>query len=213
MKIAEVTFMGSVADPNANLPVEPGFPQFAFSGRSNVGKSSLINVLLQRTRKRIAKVSATPGKTQLLNFYQVNGRFYLVDLPGFGYAKVPLKVKDQWKHLVEGYLARDDGPAAAVHLVDIRRDPTPEDLQMLDYLAARGTPTLVALTKVDKFSGSRAKERVNRLIKELQLDPEQVIPFSALTGEGRELLLDALESFLEETAGGETAEPGEIAEP
>jgi GTP-binding protein len=148
MKIRSVEFVGTVVDPKALLPV--GLPQIAFSGRSNVGKSSLINTLLGRTKSKVARVSATPGKTQGLNFYRVNDTFILVDLPGFGFAKAPAKVRQAWKPLVEGYLARSDGPRAVVHLVDVRRNPTDDDLRMLDYLAGLGIPTLLGITKVDR---------------------------------------------------------------
>jgi GTP-binding protein len=181
-------------DPRAAFPGE--LPQVAFSGRSNVGKSSLINVLLERTNKKIAHVSATPGKTQGLNFYRVNARFFLVDLPGFGFAKAPFAVRESWKKLVEGYLARSDGPKAVVHLVDIRRDPTEHDLVMLDHLAGVGIPALVVLTKMDKLSRSQGKKQVTELTEKLGLDPEQVVPFSSVTREGREPLLDAIASLL-----------------
>lgn len=192
-------FVGSVADPGAPLPGE--LPQIAFAGRSNVGKSSLINVLIGRTRKKLAHVSSRPGKTRLLNFYRVNDDFLLVDLPGFGFAKVPGHVREEWRRLVEGYLARGDGPKAVVHLVDVRRDPTDPDLTMLDYLARLELPTVVVLTKVDKLNRSRREKAVPALIEGLGLDPEQVVPFSAVTGEGRDLLLEAIGGLL----GKETA--------
>ncbi len=119
--IRSVEFAGSVASPKNPLPGD--LPQVAFSGRSNVGKSSLINVLLGRTRKKVAHVSSTPGKTQMLNFYRVNDRFFLVDLPGFGYAKAPGPVRESWKRLVEWYLSRPDGVCGVVHLVDGRHRP------------------------------------------------------------------------------------------
>lgn len=206
MKIERVEYAGTLVDPDAPLP-EP-LPQVAFSGRSNVGKSSLINTLLRRTRKKLAHVSARPGKTQALNFFRVNERFFLVDLPGFGFADVPLSVKEGWQALIEGYLAREDGPRGAVHLVDIRRDPMPTDLQMLDYLATIGLPTLVVLTKVDKLTHSRRLQQVKALAEGLHLDMEQVIPFSSKTGEGREELLEALAALLDaEPRGGEPVQP------
>jgi GTP-binding protein len=181
-------------DPRAAFPGD--LPQVAFAGRSNVGKSSLINVLLARTRKKIAHVSSTPGKTQGLNFYRVNDRFFLVDLPGFGFAKAPVAVRMSWKKLIDGYLARPDGPKAVVHLVDIRRDATDDDLQMLDALAEVGVPTLVVFTKMDKLTKTKQKERVAELTRDLKLDSEQIVPFSAVSGEGRELLLEAIVSLL-----------------
>ncbi len=203
MKIHTVEYVGTLVDPAAPFP--DALPQVAFAGRSNVGKSSLINTILNRTRKKIAHVSATPGKTQALNFFRVNEEFLLVDLPGFGFAKVPMEVKGGWKALVEGYLARPDGPKAVVHLLDVRRDPTPEDVQMLEYLAQLGVPALLVLTKVDKFSKSRKLERVRELVKEFGLDPEQVVPFSSKTGEGRELLLGALSDLLAQVESPEEA--------
>lgn len=206
MKIERVEYAGTLVDPDAPLP-EP-LPQVAFSGRSNVGKSSLINTLLRRTRKKLAHVSARPGKTQALNFFRVNERFFLVDLPGFGFADVPLSVKEGWQALIEGYLAREDGPRGAVHLVDIRRDPMPTDLQMLEYLATIGLPTLVVLTKADKLTHSRRLQQVKALAEGLHLDMEQVILFSSKTGEGREELLEALAALLDaEPRGGEPVQP------
>ena len=196
MKIRSVEFVESVADPDAPLPDQ--LPQIAFAGRSNVGKSSLINTLLRRTRKKIAHVSGEPGKTRLLNFFRVNDRFFLVDLPGYGFARVPDQMRDEWAHLVEGYLARPDGPMAVVQLIDVRRDPMPDDRKMLEYLASLGTPALVILTKVDKLKRSQRAVQLRELPKALGLDPSQVIPFSSKTGEGRDVLLAAIDRLLEE---------------
>jgi GTP-binding protein len=161
-----------------------------------VGKSSLINVLLGRTRKHVARVSTEPGKTQGLNFYLVNREFYLVDLPGFGFARVPAAVQNRWKALIDGYLERGDGPRAVVHLVDIRRGPSDHDLGLLDYLANLGLPTLVVLTKTDKLNREKRMRAVREQTHALGLDPEQVVPFSSKTGEGREVLLEAIEHLL-----------------
>lgn len=205
MKIDRVEYAGTIVDPKAPLPGV--LPQVAFSGRSNVGKSSLINTLLRRTRKKLAHVSSTPGKTQALNFFSVNERFFLVDLPGFGFAQVPKEVREGWQGLIEGYLAREDGPRGAVHLVDIRRDPTPTDLHMLEYLAEIGLPTLVVFTKIDKLTHSARPKKIKALAAGLQLELEQVIPFSSKTGEGRDELLAALDDLLGEEDG--ENEPGE----
>lgn len=194
MKVQKVEFSGSMADASAPFPGP--LPQVAFSGRSNVGKSSLINVVLQRTRKKLAHVSARPGKTQLLNFYRVNDQFFLVDLPGFGFARAPKPVRDGWKKLVEDYLARPDGPRGAVHLLDIRHDPTEGDREMLEYLTGLQLPTLVVLTKVDKVTRNHRVRRVKAITGALRLDPDQVVEFSSLTGEGREELLGALEGLV-----------------
>lgn len=195
LKIRSVEFVGSVADPEA--PVPDDLPQVAFSGRSNVGKSSLINTLLRRTRSRIARVSGEPGKTQTLNFFRVNDDFFLVDLPGYGFAKVPDKVREKWKTLIEGYLSREGRIKGVVHLVDARHDPSPLDRQMLDYLSALKLPTLVVITKVDKLKRSQRKEQLRKIGEVLALDREQVLPFSSKTGEGREELLASIEHLIE----------------
>ena len=194
MKINTVEYAGTVVKAGGEIPGD--LPQVAFSGRSNVGKSSLINTLLKRHRSKIARVSATPGKTQALNFYRVNDRFFLLDLPGFGYAKVPKALRDGWKPLIEGYLSRDVDLRGVVHLVDARHDPTPQDLQMLDFLAGIHMPTLVVLTKIDKLKWSQRKRAFDEAAKTLRVDPEQLLPFSSKTGEGRGPLLAALDDIL-----------------
>lgn len=191
--------MGSVVEPGTPPPAE--LPQVAFSGRSNVGKSSLINTLLRRTRKKIARVSSTPGKTRELNFYRVNGRFLLVDLPGYGFARVPDEMRESWRKLVEGYLATEERLRGVVHLVDARHDPMETDKQMVAFLAALQLPTLVILTKVDKLSRSERTGKEDEAARVLGLDAEQILPFSAKTGEGRETLLEALDHLLEEGDG------------
>lgn len=195
MRIRNVEFVTSVVEPGADVPRD--LPQVAFSGRSNVGKSSLINRLLRRHRSKIARVSAEPGKTQALNFYRVNDQFYLVDLPGFGYAKVPGEVRDTWKDLIEDYLERERRLKGVVHLVDARHDPTGLDEQMIQYLAALGLPVLVILTKMDKLKRSQRAGAVQSAAEALEVAPEQVLPFSAETGEGRDELLESLDALLE----------------
>jgi GTP-binding protein len=195
VKIRRVEYAGTVATPEGPRPGD--LPQIAFSGRSNVGKSSLINTLLQRTRSKIAHVSTTPGKTQALNFYRVNDLFFLVDLPGFGYARVPAALREQWKRLIEGYLSREPALKGVVHLVDARHGPMKSDLQMLDYLGTLGVPVLVVLTKVDKLRAREREKALARATAELSVDPDQIVPFSSRTGEGREALLDALAALLE----------------
>lgn len=195
MKIRTVEYAGTLATPDGPMPGD--LPQVAFSGRSNVGKSSLINLLLRRHRSKIAHVSGQPGKTQAVNFYRVNDEFFLVDLPGFGYAKVPKKLRDSWKVLVEAYLARSEGLRGVVHLVDCRRPPTDQDLDMLDYLAELGVPTLVVLTKVDKLKSSQREKAFRAAREALGIDADQMVPVSSRTGEGRETLLDAVADLLE----------------
>jgi GTP-binding protein len=195
LKIQRVEYAGTVATPDGPRPGD--LPQVAFSGRSNVGKSSLINTLLQRTRSKLAHVSATPGKTQGLNFYRVNDRFFLVDLPGFGYARVPAALRERWRKLIEGYLSGERALKGVVHLVDARRGVLPPDLQMLDYLSPLGIPVLVVLTKIDKLKRSERASAMKEALEALELEPEQVLPFSSKTGEGREELLAALDGLLE----------------
>ncbi|MCI0435833.1 MAG: ribosome biogenesis GTP-binding protein YihA/YsxC [Gemmatimonadetes bacterium] len=202
MKILDVTFAGAIAQAGARTPA--ALPQIAFAGRSNVGKSSLINRLLGRTRHPIARVSATPGKTQEINFYRVRAasrtghgvEFLLVDLPGYGYARTPVAVRARWGPLIEAYLRNSEALCGVVQLVDSRHPPTAHDRQMLEFLAELQVPTVIALTKADKLSSSAAATRAPDLAASLGLPDEQVITFSAKTGAGRDSLLDALEALL-----------------
>ena len=204
VKIKGVDFAGAIARPGAKPPDR--LKQIAFSGRSNVGKSSLINRLLGRTRARLARVSARPGKTREINFYRVRAslhdadevEFFLVDLPGYGYARVPAAMRRGWKPLIEQYLRGTPDLAGVVQLIDARHDPTAEDREMARYLAALGVPTLFVVTKVDKLSRSRRESQLRRIVQQLGVDPDQVVPFSARTGEGRDHLLEALEDLLSE---------------
>jgi GTP-binding protein len=202
MQIVSVEFAGAIASPSGRAPGD--LPEIAFSGRSNVGKSSLINRLLGRTRRQIARVSATPGKTQEINFYRIAARlsrdggtdFFLVDLPGYGYARAPASVRQRWRPLIEGYLSSSRELCGVVQLIDARHAPTSDDLRMVEYLAGRELPTLFVLTKFDKLSRSERSERVAQLVAGLSVDEDQVVPFSSKTGEGRELLLESLEELL-----------------
>ncbi len=198
MKIRDVEYAGTIATPGG--PAPGTLPQVAFSGRSNVGKSSLINTLLRRTRNKIAHVSAKPGKTQALNFYEVNGEFYLVDLPGYGFARVPISMRDAWARLIEWYLGESGTVRGVVHLVDARHKPTEHDLTMVGYLADLGLPTLVVLTKVDKLKRSERAKSVQRAMAALGVEESQLLPFSSKTGEGREKLLHALEDLIHQEA-------------
>ena len=196
MNVRSVEFAGVIARPGGAPP--DALPQVAFSGRSNVGKSSLINLLLRRTRKKLARVSATPGKTQLIHFYRVNDAFFLVDLPGFGFARVPRKVRDGWKRLIESYLDGPHAPDGVVHLVDARHPPTAGDRQMVDFLAGVGLPTLIVLTKIDRVSASRRERTLSDAAAALGVDADQVLGTSAREHEGREELLAAIEALLGE---------------
>jgi GTP-binding protein len=194
MKIRSVEYAGTIATPEGKPPGT--LPQVAFSGRSNVGKSSLINTLLQRTRRKLAHVSSTPGKTQALNFYRVNDEFFLVDLPGYGYARVPVATRKGWAELIEWYLGASGQVRGVVHLVDSRHTPTRHDLWMVSYLADLGLPALVVLTKVDKLKKSERESSWRRALDALEVDESQLIAFSAKTGEGRDELLAALGSLV-----------------
>ncbi len=202
MIIKSVDFAGAIASPGGSVPAP--LPQVAFAGRSNVGKSSLINRLLGRTRSHVARVSTQPGKTREVNFFRVlAGResgdleFYLVDLPGYGYARVPARLRDAWRPLVESYLSDNRSLRGVVQLIDARHGPTQDDIQMITFLAHLGAPVLFVLTKVDKLSRSQRATRLPELARALAQDEEQILPFSALTGEGRESLLEALETLLD----------------
>ena len=187
--IRDLEFLGGLASPGGWRP-EGGLPEIAFSGRSNVGKSSLLNRLVRR--KALARVSKTPGKTREINFFRVNQELVLVDLPGYGFARVSKERKAEWRPLIEGYLTNSEQLRGVVQLLDIRHDPTADDLQMVDFLAALGVPTIFALTKVDKLTKSAAAKRVAGFAAELGVTQDQLVPFSAVTGEGRDELAEAM---------------------
>ncbi len=195
MIIRSVEFAGSHVDPA--ISIAPELPHVAFWGRSNVGKSSLINLLLRRTRKKVARVSARPGKTQTLNFYIVNRRFVLVDLPGFGYAKVSRTLRESWQRLVRDYLKRSRELAGVVLLLDARRDPAPADLAAVELLGEVGLPALIVVTKIDKTRKSVREQRIARLREQLAVSKDQLVVSSARTGEGRDELLGAIGGLLE----------------
>ena len=165
----------------------PDKPEIAVTGPSNVGKSSLINALLNR--KKLARTSSTPGRTQSINFYRVGNRFILVDLPGYGFARVPSRVKKTWKEMVENYLQSRSNLRAVVVILDIRRDPSPGDLALLEWLKHHGLPAIPVLTKADKLSKSKAKQRPKEIARLLEnVPPEALTPFSAKTRDGKATL-------------------------
>ncbi|MBE6765178.1 MAG: YihA family ribosome biogenesis GTP-binding protein [Ruminococcaceae bacterium] len=164
-------------------------PEVVFAGRSNVGKSSLINKVLNR--KSLARVSSQPGKTATINFYDCDGA-KLVDLPGYGYAKVSQSEKNRWSQLIDGYFAQNRDIRLVVMLVDSRHKPSKDDLTMLDFLEESGLPTLIALTKVDKLNKTERTNRLAALPDELGCDEEMLLPFSSVTGEGAEQLREIL---------------------
>ena len=192
--IRNVEFIGGMAEKHGWRPDSP-LPEVAFAGRSNVGKSSLLNSLVRR--KSFARVSRTPGRTREINFFRINNGFVLVDLPGYGYARVSKEKKSEWRPMIESYLRRTTQLRGIVLLLDIRREPSEDDRAMLDFLAEVEVPTIVALTKTDKLSKAAARERVGEIARALALETEQIIPFSANTGEGRVELLEAITTLVE----------------
>jgi GTP-binding protein len=187
--IRNVEFIGGMAEKHGWRP-ESALPEVAFAGRSNVGKSSLLNTLVRR--KSFARVSRTPGRTREINFFRVNNTFVLVDLPGYGYARISKAKKAEWRPMIESYLRRTTQLRGIVLLLDIRREPSEDDRAMLDFLAELGVPSIIALTKADKLTKANALERVADVMRMMALEPEQVIRFSAQTGEGRIELLEAI---------------------
>jgi GTP-binding protein len=192
--IRSLTFAGPMASEHGWRP-EPHLPEIAFAGRSNVGKSSLLNALVRR--KAFARVSRTPGRTREINFFRVNEQFMLVDLPGYGYAKISKDRKAAWRPMMEGYMTRSPYLRGVVQLLDLRHDPTADDRVMLDFLAELGVPTLIALTKVDKLGPVARAQRITALCAAYGVDEDQVIPFSAHDNIGRDDLAGALVSLLE----------------
>lgn len=160
-----------------------GYPEIAFAGRSNVGKSSLLNCVLNKNR--LAHTSKTPGKTQTLNFYNVNDRLFFVDLPGYGFAKVSRALKDEWGDAITRYIADRKQLELCAHLVDARHKPTSLDIDMLNLLTEAGVPTLVIATKADKLGKNERRKAVDRIQRTLDLpDSDGILLFSSLTGEG-----------------------------
>ena len=155
---------------------EPDLPQIAVFGRSNVGKSSLLAAMMRR--KKLVKVSSTPGKTRAIFYYRVNDHLLLVDLPGYGFSKAPKAMAAQWQSLVEAYLDKPPGPSLAMHLIDIRHPPTADDLAVREILKERQIPILVVATKGDKLSRSRRMRSIQVIVKDLGISPGTVIPVS-----------------------------------
>jgi GTP-binding protein len=191
--IRELTFLGGMAAPGGWRP-PPGLPEIAFAGRSNVGKSSLLNRLVRR--RAFARVSRTPGRTREINFFQVNDQLVLADLPGYGYARVGHEQRELWRPLIEGYLRDSEALQGVVLLLDIRRDASDEDRQLLEFLGDLGVPTIIVITKTDKVKPRAAAQRVAELSRSLGFTDDQVIPFSATTGAGRDELAEAIVSLI-----------------
>ncbi len=165
-------------------------PEICFCGRSNVGKSSLINGLCNR--KQLARVSGTPGRTRLINFFNVQDEVVLADLPGYGYAKVPAAMQADWGKHIQAYLASRPQLVLALMLVDIRRDPEEEEQQLYSWFAQGGRQCLIVATKADKVAVSRRKQRLTAIASALEVPRRDVVAFSALTKEGKDLLWGAI---------------------
>ncbi len=193
LKIKNVKLYKTVYVPE-ELPDTP-YREVAFVGRSNVGKSSLLNTLANNFK--LARVSSEPGKTRSVNFYLVNGRFFLVDLPGYGFAKVPFREQKKWRELIESYLSSRDTLTGVFLLVDSRVGPTEKDFQMKDWLDFYGIPYVIVATKVDKLKSSERQKLRKFLGDKFGERDLKVIPFSSKTREGRQEILRAVESFIE----------------
>ncbi len=201
--IKSLEFLGPMATHDGWRP-SSDLPEVAFAGRSNVGKSSLLNRLLRR--RAFARVSNTPGRTREINFFQVNDRFVLADLPGYGYARISKARKAEWQPLIEGYLRNSPSLRGVVLLLDVRHHPTEDDRTMLDFLSEVGVPTILAATKIDKIKRAEVLKRCGELALSLGLVTEQIVPFSAKTGDGRDELARAVEIVLDQPDWRQTVE-------
>lgn len=187
--------LAAVAVKPAQYP-EENMPEIAFAGRSNVGKSSLLNLLTGR--KKLARVSSAPGKTRTINFYNADDKFRIVDLPGYGYARVSKSISQDWGKMVESYLETRKNLLKVVQLVDIRHEPTGDDRQMYEYLKYHGLDGIVVATKADKLSANERRKSISRIRKVLDLNADDVvIPVSALKRSGQDLLLEEIGKLIE----------------
>lgn len=183
-------------------------PEFAFAGKSNVGKSSLINALMNR--KSYARTSSQPGKTQTINYYNINDELYYVDLPGYGYAKVSVAVKEKWGRMIENYLHRSEVLKLVFLLVDIRHEPGVNDREMYDWIVANGYRPVVIATKLDKINRSQKDKQVKLIRTTLKADKDTIIiPFSAETKQGREEIWSLIENCIGEEAAKGACEAAE----
>ena len=192
MEITSAQFITSLAEYGPFLG--RGLSQIAVAGKSNVGKSTLINSLTRN--KNLAKTSVTPGKTRLINVFLLNGAFHLIDLPGYGYAKVDKKEQAKWGGRMETYFSSSDTLKAVIQLVDIRHEPTADDLQMVEYLRFKHIPFITVATKADKISRAARQVHLMPIARLLQVQPFDIIAYSSQTGEGRVQLLNAIEQAL-----------------
>ena len=192
MDFSKVEFLLSVHRLKQLPPVE--LPEIAFAGRSNVGKSSLINTLIGR--KSLVKVSSRPGKTQGLNYFRVGDDFFLVDLPGYGFAKVPKIMQNAWQSLISSYLESRESLKCVVVIIDVRHEPKNQDTQLIQWLNEKAIPCLPVYTKIDKLSGNEREKNANLLDAGHGIKSRDRVLFSAKTGQGRDDLIAALAGFL-----------------
>lgn len=198
LNLSNPEFLISAVKPSGYPPAGP--PEIAFAGRSNVGKSSLINSLVRR--KKLVKVSSTPGRTQLINFFSLaDDKVRLIDLPGYGFAKVPLKVKASWQKMVEAYLASRETLVGVVVILDIRREPSPDDHMLLDFLAVHQVPAVIVVTKADKLSNNQRASRLAKLRPTLKVYDPDFVAYSSLNSLGRPQLIQRLVDLLPSTDG------------
>ncbi|RYL93861.1 YihA family ribosome biogenesis GTP-binding protein [Sporolactobacillus sp. THM7-4] len=199
MKINQAEYIISAVSP-AQYPTD-GLPEIALAGRSNVGKSSFINKMLGR--RSLVRTSEKPGKTQKLNYFKINGSFYFVDVPGYGYAKVSKKEKEAWRRMLETYFSERHELSAVVHLVDLRHPPSREDVQMHDYLAYFGHPVVTIATKADKVPKGKHGKHKRIIEQDLGIKKDEpLLLFSSVTGAGKEEAWEALKPFLNRQEGG-----------
>ena len=193
MKILSAEFVTSATNPAQYPPVK--YPEMAFAGRSNVGKSSLINTLVNR--KRLVKTSSTPGRTQLINFFDINNLITFVDLPGYGYAKVPTAVRKKWGPMIETYLSGRNTLLGVVVILDIRRTPREEEHHLIAWLEHYSIARILVLTKADKLSKTKQDKQCAAVAESLDVDSSDLILFSAKSRKGRDSVWDAIISLTE----------------
>jgi GTP-binding protein len=191
--IIKTSELETVCGITSTLPDNP-YPEIAFAGKSNVGKSSLINTLLNR--KNLARTSSQPGKTQTINFYNINKEFYFVDLPGYGYAAVSQEIKAKWGKMIERYLKKSEKLVMVFLLIDIRHDPSENDKLMYDWILSNGYEPVIIATKLDKIKRSEYDKKLKAICTKLGGENMRIIPFSSVTKKGREEILGLIEEII-----------------
>ena len=194
MIVKQTEFVKSAVKPS-QYP-QGNYPEIAFAGRSNVGKSSLINTLINR--KNLVKTSSKPGCTQLINFFKINDELFFVDLPGYGYAKVSKKIRAQWSPMIKNYLSSRNSLVGVVLLMDIRRHPGKEELNLIQWLEINHLPWLAVLTKADKFPKQKRHKRLELISEDLGVTKDSVILFSAKSKLGRDIIWNEIDTFIKQ---------------